>query len=210
MTRGPYPILHLILMKLRPEVDAAYREQIIAGWAALSEVPGVLCLGAVPEAGTGATHHLALFGVMRDVLTMEAFGTDARHMAFLQAHFIPALHSFASADLLLTSPPPPDYGSLFCFLFNTEDGVYEWQVRAAFAALFTGSGATAISAGTAVDHRQRYRAGGILFFTAPEAAANFAESAHFERTRAAHRSVIARDPAFLWGPARTLSSTNKK
>lgn len=205
-----YHVLHLVLMDLKATAGPSQREQLISGWAALAMIPGVLHLGVVPQADTGSSYTLAFFGLFRDAPAVEAFGTDTRHMAFLQSYFLPALQGFAASDLFVPQLPPQVYESALCLLYNPNENAYEWQIRAVFDALYQDSKAVALIAGTAINAKQRYRAGGILFFATADAAGTYAHSDQLQRLRAQHRQTLPEDLTLLWGAARVLSVRHDK
>jgi hypothetical protein len=191
-------VLHLMLIDLKPEVDAAQRQRLIEGWKSLSSVSGVTSLGAV-AGSVGGTHGLGLFALLDDLASTEVFGTDAHHMRFLRNHFIPALKGFAGADLFVGGPPPAGAASALCLLFNTADSVYDWQVHAAFDGLREEAQPVAVWAGTAINTRQRYQAGGVVFFESESGADAFATREQFQRIRAQHFDPISPEIALLWG-----------
>jgi hypothetical protein len=196
-------VLHLVLLSLKPDAGPEARARLIAGWSSLREIPGVSHLGAIPQ-GAGGSHTMALYALLPDLTAIERFGTDSRHMTFLRDQFIPVLQSFAGADLFAEAPPPRDAGSALCFLLRTGAGVYDWQTRDALAALLAESGAIGLSAGVAINAKQRYQAGGLLCFADAGAAAAYAESERFQRLRAQRWRDLAADVALVWGACHAL------
>jgi hypothetical protein len=203
MTTTPNRVLHLMLIDLKPEVDSARRERLIGGWEALSVVSGVVSLGVVPESA-GGTHGLGLFALIDDITSSENFGTDSQHMTFLGEHFIPAFRGFAGADLFVGDAVTIDSASALFFLFTTPARVYDWQIRAAFDGLSQEARPVAVYAGTAINMRQRYQAGGVIFFDTAPGAEAFATSEQFGRIRAQHFDPISTDLALLWGAVRLI------
>lgn len=192
-------VLHLVLVRAKVDVEPPQLDHLVTKWAALRPFPGVSGIGAVPVSA-GGTHHLALYAFLPSLPASEEFGTDVRHMAFLRDAFIPVLEGFAGADLFVSGSPPSDFRSVLCVLMQTTDGVYDWQTKAALDALLADSGAIALCRGLAINTRQRYQAGGLLFFAEINGATTYAESERFHRLREQRWREVTIDVALVWGP----------
>ena len=151
-------VLHLRLVRLKTP-DA--RLAMVQRFAALATVDGVAHMGWVDSTSDASTHDLALFVYLRDAHSLERFGTNARHIEFLAESFLPAVRDFVSLDLTVEGAPPATYERATCLCLDIPAAAYEWQVDSTLRAL--AGDADASSLGRALNKRQPFRAGGIVF-----------------------------------------------
>ncbi len=165
MTAGaPPPVLHVDLVLLREDVDAGAKQGLLDEAGTLRGLAGVLAAGAI-EAPEGSDFDLAFFFVLDSPANLEAFGTDARYIRFLQGGIAQALRSFGGADAQLTAPYSGVKEYAACAALAATPQTYDWQVRDALLA-WTRARPDSL-AGLAVGERQRYRGIGIMFSEQP-------------------------------------------
>lgn len=164
------PILHLVLMNLRPAsagpavgAGDAGVEAILAAFSHLAEIDGVLHLGAVQAASDASTHSLATFAFLHDAAALEEFGTHPRHIEYLRSAVLPQVSDLVTADVAVAESPPPSYQAAACFCASFRPTTYDWEVRSLFDAAARMPGNTTIG-GLAIDDRQRFRAAGLALW----------------------------------------------
>lgn len=164
------PILHLALMNLRPasaaqavSPAAETAQAILAAFARLGEIDGVLHLGTARAASDESTHSLAMFAFLRDADALERFGTHPRHIQYLRSAVLPQVSDLVTADVVVTGGPPPSYGAAACFCAGFHPTTYDWQVRSLFEAACRVPGDVTIG-GLAANDRQRFRAAGLALW----------------------------------------------
>jgi hypothetical protein len=169
MPEQPF-VLHLLLVRLKPDLAPEARGVLTAEAAALAGIEGVAQAGLVEGSSPGSTHSLALFVFLRDRGALEEFGTHPVHVRFLRQTLAPALESMVSADVSVDQLPPDDYAAARCFCAAFEPQVYDWQVRAYLEQVRSSLGpAGLLCAGPSLDDRQAFRAAGVAFWPGPEA-----------------------------------------
>jgi hypothetical protein len=173
------PILHLVLLNLKPAPGKAPVDDLLAAFGRLAEIDGVLHLGAARAASDDSTHSLAMFALLRDSVALEEFGTHPRHIEYLQTAVLPRVSDLVTADVVVaggppgrarTGPrlgaavwPPPSYRAAACFCASFRPTTYDWQVRSLFDAAAQVPGNATIG-GMAADGRQRFRAAGLALW----------------------------------------------
>ncbi len=161
--------MHVLLVRLKPDLAPAARATLLAEAAALAGIEGVAQAGLVEGSDPGSTHSLALVAFLRDRAALEEFGTHPAHVRFLRRALAPALESMASADISVDRPPPDDYAAACCFCVAFEPQVYDWQVRAYLEQVRSCLGPGGLlCAGPSLDDRQEFRAAGAAFWPGAE------------------------------------------
>lgn len=192
-------ILHLLLVRLKPDLPAAAREVLTTEAAALAGIEGVAQASLVEGSGPGSTHSLAFLVFLSDRAALEEFGTHPAHVRFLRRTLAPALESMASADVSVDQPPPDDYVAAYCFCVAFQPQVYDWQVRAYLEQIRSSLGqAGLLCAGPSFDDRQEFRAAGVAFWPPPEP--TFTADPLLEPA-----SPVTQSRAVVAGPARRLA-----
>lgn len=157
-------VLHLLLVRLKPRARDGNGEALVSEFLRLRHAREVLRLGCVTDGNAGSTHDLALFAYLADAAALERFGTDARYMRFLQQSFLPAVGDFVTMDIAIDDGPLPEgQPSAICFCLDVAPATYDWQVRLLLERLIATPGASAASLGMALNDRQPYRAGGVVY-----------------------------------------------
>jgi len=162
--------LHLLLVHLRPAVTPGQRDALVEGLTPLRSLKGVLHIGCVEGTESVSTHDLGLFVYLRDAAALERFGTHPLLMKYLQQSFLPVVEDFVSMDVAVEGGPAERYGAAFCFCLDFRPDTYDWQVRSALAELARNEneGMTlGVSVGVALNQRQPFRAGGLVFAASP-------------------------------------------
>jgi len=91
-------------------------------------------------------------------------------MKYLQQFFLPVVEDFVSMDVAVEGGPAERYGAAFCFCLDFRPDTYDWQVRSALEQLAgnTDNGRLlGASVGVALNQRQPFRAGGLVFAASP-------------------------------------------
>ncbi|MDI6856756.1 MAG: hypothetical protein QME71_00325 [Dehalococcoidia bacterium] len=157
-------VLHLLLVRLKARDRHENGEALVSRFLRLQHACEVLRLGCVVGSRAGSTHDLALFAYLADAAALERFGTDARYMRFLQQSFLPAVGDFVTMDIVIDDGPlPENRPSALCFCLNVAPATYDWQVRSLLERFIAAPGASAASLGMALNDRQPYRAGGVVY-----------------------------------------------
>jgi len=161
--------LHLLLVHLRPAVAAGQRDALVEGLTALQSLKGVLHIGHVEGTESVSTHDLGLFVYLRDAAALEQFGTHPLLMKYLQQSFLPVVEDFVSMDVAVEGEPVERYGVALCFCLDFRPDTYDWQVRSALEQLAgnTYGRLLGASVGVALNQRQPFRAGGLVFAASP-------------------------------------------
>ncbi len=162
--------LHLLLVHLRPAVASAQRDALVEGLAPLRSLKGVLHIGHVAGTESVSTHDLGIFVYLRDAAALERFGTHPLLMEYLQRSFLPAVEDFVSMDVAVDSGPVERYGAALCFCLDFRPDTYDWQVRSVLEQLSGNPDKGTLlgtSVGVALNQKQPFRAGGLLFAASP-------------------------------------------
>jgi hypothetical protein len=162
--------LHLLLVHLRPGVTQTQRDALARGFESLRSIDGVIHMGQVEGTESVSTHHLGLFAYLRDAAALERFGTHSLLMKYLQRSFLPVVEDFMSMDIAVRERPPDRYGAALCFCVDFPSDTYDRQVRSALAQVTESLGEDGIlgnATGVALNQRQPFRAGGIVFAASP-------------------------------------------
>ena len=157
--------LHLLLVHLRPAATPGQRDALVEGLTPLRSVKGVLHIGRVEGTGGVSTHDLGLFVYLRDAAALERFGTHPLLMEYLQQSFLPVVEDFVSMDVAVEGGPVEGYGAALCFCLDFRPDTYDWQVRSALEQLAGNTYGRLLGAGVgvALNQRQPFRAGGLVF-----------------------------------------------
>lgn len=157
-------VLHLLLVRLRtPTLDKS-GEALVREFLRLHRPADVLRLGCITASDAGSTHNLALFAHLADAAALDRFGTDAPYMRFLQQSFLPAVSAFVTMDIAVDDGPLPEgQPSAVCFCLDVAPATYDWQVRSLLERLIATPGASAATLGMALNDRQPYRTGGVVY-----------------------------------------------
>ncbi len=157
------PLLHIVAAELRDDAPPEAVQQALAyarGLAAAHGVRAACC-------GRSETQLLAAVW-LDDAAALEPFAASGEHMSFVMRGLAPAIHGMWSASVATEAPPPvqqtaTDSESLWLFAVPQFEGVFEWEVRRLLddVAALPGS----VWAGTTVEERERYRAGGAVLLT---------------------------------------------
>ena len=157
-------VLHLLLVRLKPRTPDGDGEALVKEFLRLHRAGDMARLGCIAAGSAGSTHDLALFAYLADAAALELFGTDAGYMRFLQQSFLPAVSAFVTMDIAIDDRPLPEgQSSAICFGLDVAPATYDWQVRSLLARLIDVPGASAASLGMALNDRQPYRAGGVVY-----------------------------------------------
>jgi hypothetical protein len=162
--------LHLLLVHLRPAVAAGQRDALVEGLTPLRSLNGVVHIGCVEGKEGVSTHDLGLFVYLRDAAALERFGTHPLLMKYLQQSFLPVVEDFVSMDVAVEGGPAERYGAALCFCLDFRSDTYDWQVRSVLEQLAgdTDKGTLlGASVGVALNQRQPFRAGGLVFAASP-------------------------------------------
>jgi hypothetical protein len=158
--------LHLLLVHLRPAATPGQRDALVEGLTPLRSVKGVLHMGRVEGTESVSTHDLGLFVYLRDAAALERFGTHPLLMKYLQQSFLPVVEDFVSMDVAVEGGLAERYGAALCFCLDFRPDTYDWQVRSVLEQLAgnTDNGRLlGASVGVALNQRQPFRAGGLVF-----------------------------------------------
>jgi hypothetical protein len=158
--------LHLLLAHLRRAATPGQREALLEGLAPLRSVKGVLHMGRVEGTEGVSTHDVGLFVYLRDAAALERFGTHPLLMKYLQQSFLPAVEEFVSMDVAVEGGPLEGYRAALCFCLDFRPDTYDWQVRSVLDQLAGHAGKGGLlgaSVGVALNQRQPFRAGGLVF-----------------------------------------------
>jgi hypothetical protein len=158
------PILHVDLVLLREDVTAEARATLLNDAAGLAAIEGLLAAGLI-EAADGSDFDLAFFFALRSLAELEAFGTDARYIRFLQGGVAGAMRSFGGADAQLAAAFDSTGAFAACVGLAATPQTYDWQVREVLERWAAGKPRAAC--GLAIGERQRYRGIGIMFSNNP-------------------------------------------
>jgi hypothetical protein len=212
------PILHLVLLNLKPSPDSpagtrtgtrlgkpaeAAVRAVLAAFARLADIDGVLHLGAAQAASDDSTHSLAMFALLRDATALEEFGTHPRHIEYLQSAVLPRVSDLATADVVVAETPPASYRAAACFCASFQPTTFDWQVRSLFEAASQVPGNTTVG-GLAANERQRFRAAGIALWPDPDDWAPGNRSDALRRLWIDCWGPAATDRAWVVGPATPL------
>lgn len=151
------PILHAILLELKPAADPA---PLLEAARTLRGAPGVLDGGSVRADVPESTHDLGLLLLLPDRGALDAFGASDALMRFLRDTLAPALARLDSGDFEVAGAPS---GGAAALLFATEGrhDVFAWQWDRAAATLPPGA-----AVGPSAGDRSRFDFGGVLTFPA--------------------------------------------
>jgi hypothetical protein len=157
-------VLHVDLVVLREDVTDGARASLIEDAGELARIERLRAAGVI-EGDDGSDFDLAFFFTLGSLADLEAFGTDARYIRFLQGGLAGAMRSFGGADVQLASAL--DAGGPFaaCAGLAATPQTYDWQVREALER-WAGEGEGA-ACGLAIGERQRYRGIGLMFSNDP-------------------------------------------
>lgn len=160
-------IVHVICATLRPGVSEEAVAHAVALGRALPEARGVRAV----LLGRGADRLVAVTWLDgREAL--EPFAASPVHMAFIMRGLAPCITGMWSAGVETATPPPAESAgepaALWVFALRSVDTLFEWQVRDLLASVAALPGTAA--AGATVEERDRYRAGGVVWLNADEAA----------------------------------------
>jgi hypothetical protein len=212
--RAQNPILHLVLLNLKPAPGEPAVDDLLAAFGRLAEIDGVLHLGAVRAASDDSTHSLAMFALLRDSVALEEFGTHPRHIEYLQTAVLPRVSDLVTADVVAAEGPPgraavwppPSYRAAACFCASFRPTTYDWQVRSLFDAAAQVPGNATIG-GMAADGRQRFRAAGLALWPHPNDWSPGHRSDWFRRLWDDCWGPAATDQARVVGPATPIAPT---
>jgi hypothetical protein len=204
--RAQKPILHLVLLNLKPTSGKAAVDDLLAAFGRLAEIDGVLHLGAARAASDDSTHSLAMFAVLRDSVALERFGTHPLHIKYLQRAVLPRVSDLVTADVVVAGEPPPSYRAAACFCASFQPTTYDWQVRSLFDAAPRMQGSATIG-GIAVNGRQRFRAAGLALWPHTSDWSPGHSSDSFRRLWDDCWGSSATDQARVVGPATPISLT---
>jgi hypothetical protein len=200
------PILHLVLLNLKPAPGETPVDDLLAAFGRLAEIDGVLHLGAARAASDDSTHSLAMFALLRDGAALEEFGTHPRHIEYLQTAVLPRVSDLVTADVLAVAEgPPPPYRAAACFCASFRPTTYDWQVRSLFNAAAQVPGNATIG-GLAADGRKRFRAAGLALWPARDDWAPGHRSDSFRRLWDDCWGPAATDQARVVGPAMPIGA----
>jgi hypothetical protein len=200
------PILHLVLLNVKPASGESPVDDLLAAFGRLAEIDGVLHLGAARAASDDSTHSLAMFALLRDSAALEGFGTHPRHIEYLQTAVLPRVSDLVTADVVVAEGPPPPYRAAACFCAGFRPTTYDWQVRSLFDAAAQVPGNATIG-GLAADGRQRFRAAGLALWPAQDDWAPGHRSDSFRRLWDDCWGPAATDQAWVVGPATPVGPT---
>ena len=200
------PILHLVLLNLKPTPGKAAVDDLLAAFGRLAEIDGVLHLGAARAASDDSTHSLAVFAMLRDSVALEEFGTHPLHIEYLQTAVLPRVSDLVTADVVISGEPPPSYRAAACFCASFQPTTYDWQVRSLFDAAARMQGSATIG-GMAADGRQRFRAAGLALWPHPSDWSPGHGSDSFRRLWDDCWGTAATDQARVVGPATPIGPT---
>lgn len=162
--------LHLLLVHLRPAVAPGQRADLAEGLASLRPLDGVIHIGHVEGTADVSTHDLGIFVYLRDAAALERFGTHPLLMEYLQRSFLPVVEEFVSMDVAVEDGPAERYGAALCFCLDFRPDTYDWQVRSVLERLAGNPAKGTLlgaSVGVALNQRQPFRAGGLVFAASP-------------------------------------------
>jgi len=200
------PILHLVLLNVKPAPGEAPVDDLLAAFGRLAEIDGVLHLGTARAASDDSTHSLAMFALLRDSAALEEFGTHPRHIEYLQSAVLPRVSDLVTADVAVADGPPPSYRAAACFCAAFRPTTYDWQVRSLFdAAAQVPDNATI--GGMAADGRQRFRAAGLALWPSQDDWSPGHRSDWFRRLWDDCWGPAATDQARVVGPAMPIGPT---
>jgi len=215
-------ILHLVLLNLKSAPGEAPVDDLLAAFARLAEIDGVLHLGAARAASDDSTHSLAMFALLRDSAALEEFGTHPRHIEYLQTAVLPRVSDLVTADVVVaTGPPgqprtgprlgaavwpPSSYRAAACFCASFQPTTFDWQVRSLFEAAARVPGNATIG-GIAADGRQRFRAAGLALWPDQDDWSPGHRSDWFRRLCDDCWGPAATDQARVMGPAMPIGPT---
>ena len=198
------PILHLVLLNLKPAPSEAPVDDLLAAFGRLTQIDGVLHLGAARAASDDSTHSLAMFALLRDSLALEEFGTHPLHIEYLQRAVLPRVSDLVTADVVVAESPPPSYQAAACFCAGFQPTTYDWQVRSLFDAARRLRGCTTIG-GMAANGRQRFRAAGVALWPQVSDWSPDHDSDGFRRLWDDCWGTTATDQARVVGPAMPIN-----
>lgn len=156
--------MHADLVLLREDASQEDREALFREAATLRSLRGIVATGVI-EADPGSDFDLAFFFVVSSLTDLEAFGTDARYVRFLQGAIARAMRSFGGADVKLSAAFDAPGEHAACVALAATPQTYDWQVSDALQAWGSRGGRALI--GLATGERQRYRGIGIMFSNLP-------------------------------------------
>jgi hypothetical protein len=200
------PVLHLVLLNLKPAPGEAQVDDLLAAFGRLAEIVGVLHLGAARAASDDSTHSLATFALLRDSAALEGFGTHPRHIEYLQTAVLPRVSDLVTADVVVAEGSPPTYRAAACFCASFQPTTYDWQVRSLFERAAEAPGNLTIG-GMAANGRQRFRAAGLTLWPHPNDWFPGHHSDRFRRLWDDCWGPAATDQARVVGPATPIGPT---
>ncbi|HXF50644.1 MAG TPA: hypothetical protein VNM43_03055 [Dehalococcoidia bacterium] len=151
------PVLHVILMELKPGCDPA---PLLEAARALRGAPGALDGGAVRADAPESTHDAALWVLLPDRGALDAFGASEVLMRFLRDALAPTLARMDSGDFEVPGSPAAGDAALV-FAAQARHGVFAWEWERAAATLPPGA-----AAGASAGDRSRFDFGGVITFPA--------------------------------------------
>ena len=198
-------VLHLTLANLSHGLAeaGAEGEALLSAFGHLGAIPGVLHLGAVRGTADGSTHSLALFVYLRDRASLEAFGTDGRHIDFLRRSLLGPVTDLVTADVSASVLPPQTYSAAAAFAVGFRAETFDWQVRKLLEGL---ERPLVVSGGPSLDSLrggQRYRAGALALWPGDGSAWEAVASEFRRRWRSACQPALS-EFALVIGEARPL------
>jgi hypothetical protein len=159
-------MLHLVAAELLDDAPPEAVQQALTYARGLATAHGV----RAARCGRSETQLLAAVW-LDDVAALEPFAASEEHMSFVMRGLAPAIRAMWSASLATEGAPPveqtsTDSDSLWLFAVPQFEGVFEWEVRRLLddVAALPGS----VWAGSTVEERERYRAGGAVLLTHAE------------------------------------------
>ena len=155
-------LLHVVVASFRPDAEPAERDRAAALAGELAQAEGVVAAAA---ARSRTVLIAAAWLEARERL--EAFASAPEHMRFVIEGVGQAMSGMWSASIATPAAglPPPEAGTLWAFALPADPPAFEWQVQdllAGVAALPAAGGTRAAYAGTTVEERERFRAGGLV------------------------------------------------
>ncbi len=157
------PIVHIICATLKDDASEEAVTHALDLGRALPSAEGVQhsILGRSPQ-------HLVAATWLEGRAALEPFAASPVHMAFIMRGLAPCIRGMWSAAAESDVVPPRDVESMWVFALQSQETLFEWQVRDLLAAVDGLPGLAAV--GVTVEERERYRAGGVVCLVPGEAA----------------------------------------
>ncbi len=157
------PIVHIICATLKEDASEEAVAHALALGRALPSAEGVwhTTLGR-------SVNHLVAATWLDGRDALEPFAASPVHMAFIMRGLAPCIRGMWSAAVESEAAPPATAESMWVFALQSQETLFEWQVRDLLTAVDTLPGLAAV--GVTVEERERYRAGGVVCLVPGEAA----------------------------------------